>query len=97
MSYRKENTMAEELTLYTGKLNYKDIDFTFVFDGNELKLIPPKEKEHEIEWEWGWTTLESGAKIWADPIPVGVDQMIGKCNETRHRVVFLPKTGGFLP
>ena len=96
MSYRKENTMAEELTLYTGKLNYKDIDFTFVFDGNELKLIPPKEKEHEIEWEWGWTTLESGAKTWADPIPVGVDQMIGKCNETRHRVVFLPKTGATL-
>lgn len=56
--------MAEELTLYTGKLNYKDIDFTFVFDGNELKLIPPKEKEHEIEWEWGWKTLESGAKTW---------------------------------
>lgn len=43
--------MAEELELYTGNLRYKDIDFTFVFDKAELRMIPPKDKEYEIEWE----------------------------------------------
>ena len=28
-------------TTYTGKLKYRDIDFTFVFTGSELRLIPP--------------------------------------------------------
>lgn len=43
--------MAEELKLYTGNLRYKNIDFTFVFDKTELRMIPPKDKEYEIEWE----------------------------------------------
>ena len=44
--------MAEEIDLYTGTLLYKDISFTFAFDGSELRLIPPKEKKHVIEWDW---------------------------------------------
>lgn len=34
--------MSVELDLYTGKLTYKDIEFDFVFDKSELRLIPPK-------------------------------------------------------
>ena len=88
--------MAEELAFYTGILQYREIDFTFAFDKNELRLIPPKEKEHEIEWEWGWTPLGNGAYTMGDPMPVGVDFLIGECNETRHRIVFLPKQGATL-
>ncbi len=88
--------MAEEIDLYTGTLLYKDINFTFAFDRSELRLIPPKDKEHEIEWEWGRKPLGNGVYTWDDPIPVEVDFMIGECNETRHRIIFLPKQGATL-
>ncbi len=88
--------MVEDLALFTGSLKYRDIDFKFAFDRNELRLIPPKEKEHEIEWEWRWKPLENGAFTIADPIPVGEDYLIGECNETLHRIVFLPKQGSTL-
>lgn len=88
--------MAEELNLYTGTLVYKDINFTFAFDRNELRLIPPHDKECEIEWEWGRKSLGNGAYIWSDPMPVGVDSLIGECIETRHRIIFLPKQGATL-
>ena len=88
--------MVEELDLYTGKLLYKDIYFTFAFDRSELRLIPPKEKENEIECEWMRKQLGSGVYTWGDPVPVGVDYLIGECNETRHRIIFLPKQGATL-
>ena len=88
--------MAEEIELYTGTLLYKDINFTFAFDRSELRLIPPKDKEHEIEWEWGRKPLGNGAYTWGDPLPVGVGFLIGECNETRHRIIFLPKQGATL-
>lgn len=88
--------MAEDLELYTGNLVYRDIEFTFAFDRKELRLIPPKDKEHEIEWEWGRKSLGNGAYTWADPLPVGVDFLVGECNETRHRIIFLPKQGATL-
>ena len=88
--------MAEEIGLYTGTLLYKDINFTFAFDRSELRLIPPKDKEHEIEWEWGREPLGNGVYTWGDPMPVGVDFIIGECNETRHRIIFLPKQGATL-
>lgn len=88
--------MAEELDLYTGTLLYKKINFTFAFDRSELRLLPPKDKEHEIEWEWGHKPLGNGVYTWGDPIPVGVDFLIGECNETRHRIIFLPKQGATL-
>lgn len=91
-----EYYMAEELDLYTGTLLYKDINFTFAFDRNELRLIPPKDKEYEIEYEWGRKPLGNGVYTWGDPMPVGVDFIIGECNETRHRIIFLPKQGATL-
>ena len=40
----------EELDLYTGKLTYRNIEFTYVFDKNELRLIPPSEKRNEVRY-----------------------------------------------
>ena len=88
--------MAEELTFYTGALQYRNIDFTFAFDKNELRLLPPKDKRHEIEWEWGRKPLGNGAYTWGEPMPVGVDFLIGECYETKHHIVFLPKQGATL-
>ena len=88
--------MAEELAFYTGTLQYREIDFTFAFDKDELRLIPPKDKEYEIEWEWRRKSLGNGAFTLGDPVPVGADFLVGKCNETRNHIVFLPKQGAFL-
>ena len=88
--------MTEELSIYTGTLLYREINFTFAFDKKELRLIPPKDKEYIVEDEWGRTPLGKGIFAWADPIPVGADYLIGKCNETRQSIVFLPKQGSTL-
>ena len=88
--------MAEELAFYTGTLQYRSIDFTFAFDKNELRLLPSKDKRYEIEWEWGRKPLGNGVYSWGEPMPVGVDFLIGECNETRHHIVFLPKQGAIL-
>lgn len=81
---------------YTGKINYRDIDFTFVFVGNELRLIPPADKESEIKWEWEMTSIGDGAYTFADPIPVDERYLIAYCNETNQRIVFLPIQGSTL-
>lgn len=37
--------MAFESYTYSGVCKYRGIDFTFVFDGDELRLIPPVDKK----------------------------------------------------
>ena len=81
---------------YTGKIKYKDIDFTFVFVGSELRLIPPADKESEIQWKWKMTSIGKGAYTFADPIPVNERYIIAYCNETNQRIVFLPVQGSYL-
>lgn len=84
------------MQLFTGTLKYRGIQFTYCMLGNNLRLIPPKEKEHEIEWEWGMRKLSDGAYTFGDPLPVGEDYLVGDCNETRQKMVFLPRQGGHL-
>ena len=88
--------MADEYTLYTGKLTYRDIDFSFAFDKETLRLIPPDEKRHTIEWDWKMKPIANGAYTFADPLPVDVDYIVGRCNETGSKLVFIPKQGSRL-
>ncbi len=83
-------------TIYTGKLKYRDIDFTFVFTGTELRLIPPADKESEIEWQWKMKSIGNGAYTFADPMPVDERYLTSHCNETNQRIVFLPAQGSTL-
>ena len=83
-------------TTYTGKLKYRDIDFTFVFAGTELRLIPPADKESEIKWQWKMKSIGNGAYTFADPMPVDERYLTAHCNETNQRIVFLPKQGSTL-
>ena len=39
-----------EHNTYTGILNYRDIDFNFIFDKKELKMIPPKDKQRDVHF-----------------------------------------------
>jgi predicted nucleic-acid-binding Zn-ribbon protein len=81
---------------YTGKISYRDIDFTFVFVGDELRLIPPADKESEIERQWKMTSIGNGAYTFADPIPVDEKFIIADCNETNAKIIFLTKEGSYL-
>lgn len=83
--------------MITGSLFFKEIDFTFVLDQEELHLIPPEEKRKVIEWEWKLKKLgEKGPYVPADPIYIKESQLIGRCNETGNKIVFLPKQGANL-
>ena len=53
---------------YTGTLEYKGIEFFFIFDGTKLSLIPPKEKRNEIKWHWIYTEIEPGVYILGNPL-----------------------------
>lgn len=88
--------MTEKCNLYTGKLRFRDIDFTFVFDKEELRLIPPDDKRNIVAWDWMMKPIANGAFTFADPIPVEEDFLVGKCNETENRIVFIPKRGSSL-
>lgn len=76
---------------YTGKVSYRDIDFTFVFINNELRLIPPADKEGIIAWQWKMKSIDKGVYTFADPIPVDEKYIVADCNETNMRIVFLPE------
>ena len=42
--------MATEMDIYTGKIKYRDVDFEFVFDGAELRLVPHLKKKRKSIW-----------------------------------------------
>ena len=86
----------ENNEIITGKTRYKDIDFTFVFDGFELRLIPPEDKEHTIGWDWKMKEIEKGRYTFAEPMHIEEPYLVGECNEKYHRIVFLPEVGSYI-
>lgn len=81
--------------MYTGWLTYKEIDFAFVFDGKELRLIPPKDKQDEINMNWLRTPIANGAYTANIPV-MEEDHLCGTCNETNQKIVFLIRRGSYL-
>lgn len=56
-----------EVDIYTGVLTYKNIEFTFVFDKNELRLVPPANRKQEVE-RWFYKSLGDIMYTLGDPI-----------------------------
>lgn len=80
--------------LYTGYLTYKEIEFAFAFDGEELRLTPPSGKEREIFHEWILTPMEDGSYVYTSKTPkMEVDQLVAKCSENGNELVFLSRKG----
>lgn len=77
-----------EYNTYTGRLEYKDIKFTFIFDKKTLKLIPPEDKKHEIEY-WFLKEIEKGTYTLGDPVYIH-DIIYGIANETNQKIIFIP-------
>lgn len=74
--------LAIELTTYTEKLQYRNVDFSFVFDGKELRLIPPDDKKCEIEMEWLMTPIGKGVYTFRNSLKMDAPFLIGQYNWT---------------
>ena len=75
--------MNEDST-YTGILEYKGTNFTFIFDKKILKLIPPEDKKKEVE-SWFGKEIKKGTYISGDPVYIK-DIIYGISNETRQKI-----------
>lgn len=73
--------------LATGMICFKGINFTFVFDREELRLIPPNDKKSEVE-KWFMKELAPGVYTMGDPVYVEDEYLIGRCNEGIEIVLF---------
>lgn len=73
---------------YTGTINFKEIDFTFIFDKKTLKLVPPKERKHDVD-KWFMKEIKNGVYTLGDPIYIE-DIIYGVANETGQKIVFIP-------
>ena len=84
--------MSHDLeNMVTGIITYKGIDFTFVFDREELRLIPPADKTRDVEL-WFMTELGGGAYTMGDPVYIEDPFLLGKCNEG-YEIVLFPTRG----
>lgn len=86
--------MKDDRMIYTGQLTYKEVEFTFVFDGLTLKLIPPKEKRIEIEDDWLTKNIAEGVSI-PNIHKIETNCLSGVCNGSGEKMVFLFSFGSF--
>ena len=92
---REVRTLENQDMIYTGQLIYKEIEFTFVFDGKELRLIPSKDKQNEVNEKWLRIPLPNGAYTFNIPV-MEENCLHGICNETNQKIIFLVKQGSYL-
>ena len=85
--------MAKEFKIYTGELEYKDINFTFMFNKKELRLIPPKDKKQEINLGWFATEISPGCYSFGELPRMEVPFLAGTCNEDGKKIIFIVKQG----
>lgn len=88
--------MTFEYHTYSGVCTYKDIDFTFVLDGDELRLIPPVDKRDTIRMDWIMIPLAKGVYTMGDPMTIDEPYLVGHCNENSNDFVFITKQGGYI-
>ena len=94
VSRKAVNSMAVESNTYSGICKYKDIDFTFIFSGEELRLVRPADNREIIQMDWVLTPLAKGVYTRGDPLTMDEPYLTGKCNETGTTFVFITKQGG---
>jgi len=82
--------MKDDNAFYTGQLTYNNIDFTFVFAGEELRLIPPKDKCSYIYFNWIMTPIAEGTYT-SNNLILEENYLLGFCNETNQNIIFLTR------
>lgn len=86
----------EELDLYTGKLNYKGIEFSYAFDKEELRLIPTAEKRKEVRYSILMKKIGDGPAYTMASPSMEEPYLVGECNETGQTMIFLTKQGAHI-
>lgn len=88
--------MAKELDLYTGKTKYKEINFDFVFDGDELRLIPPGGEQSKVRYTILMEKIGDGPAYTMASPTMDEPYLIGKSNESGQTLIFLTKQGAHI-
>lgn len=86
----------EDTRIYTGVTKYKDIDFTFVFNGENLRLIPTTENVRKVETEWLMTPIVKGTFIPNTDLKMEDSFLIGRCHENGKRIVFFTQKNAII-
>lgn len=88
--------MKDEHKTYTGFLQFRGINFSFVFSDDELRLIPPSDKSNEIRYKWLMKELKDGVYTGGDPLVVEEESIVAFCNESGGPIIFLPIVGSII-
>lgn len=88
--------MAIESQTYSGVCKYSDIDFTFVYIDNELRLIPPADKRAQIRKARIRKYTENGAYTTDKLLTMDEPVLTGHCYETGANIFFITKQGGYI-
>ena len=78
--------------IYTGTLDYKGIEFNFILNGNELRLVPPKDKVQDVYRDFLTRPLGNGAYTMNIPV-MEESHLLGKCNESAKQIIFITRKG----
>ena len=82
--------------LYTGFLEFEGEDYQFVFVDQTLRIIPTNAESRNVMWRYGMKEFAQGAYTWGEPPRMNQDVIIGRCNETNQKIIFLPKKGSYI-
>ena len=88
--------LTYEFNICSGTCKYKDINFTFIFNGKELQLVPPSDKRETILTEWLLTAIAPGAYTVRTSLTMDEPYLIGTCNETNSTFIFIARQGGHI-
>ena len=82
--------------VYTGFLRFEDEDYQFVFGGQTLKMISTSAESRAGMWKFGMEEISQGTYTWGRPPRINQDAIVGRCNETNQKIIFLPKKGSYI-
>lgn len=83
--------MAIQINIYTGDLKMMGISFSFVFDGETLKLIPDDLEEiFELQNE----EIRPGVYAYRGLPKISESVLVGHCNESGQSIIFIVPING---
>lgn len=84
--------MKDKFEVISGQLKYREIDFVFLFDGKQLRMIPPKSKKNEV---LKWFSVSMGDMEYTKRESHVFEESFleGVCNENGSHYVFLIHAG----
>lgn len=89
-------TIDLDKKLYTGFLEFEGEDYQFVFVDQTLRIIPTNAESRNGMWRYGMKEITQGTYTWDEPPRMDQDVIIGRCNETNQKIIFLPKKGSYI-